>query len=105
MYSGILFLIDFTLNIFYFQGSSHVQVKDIRFIRVSGTSASEIAVNLNCSSSNPCYGIELNDINLSLENGGKATSWCSNARVSYTGTQNPATCQQALAPAMMLEYM
>ncbi|WOH14493.1 hypothetical protein DCAR_0934012 [Daucus carota subsp. sativus] len=86
-------------------GSSHVQVKDIKFIRVSGTSASEIAVNLNCSSSNPCYDIELNDINLSLENGGKATSWCSNARVSYIGTQNPSSCQQALAPAMMLEYM
>ncbi|KAL1814215.1 hypothetical protein ACET3Z_024280 [Daucus carota] len=75
-------------------GSSHVQVKDVKFIRVEGTSRSEIAVNLNCSSSKPCRGIELNNINLSLADGGNATSSCSNASVSYIGTQNPAPCQE-----------
>lgn len=79
-----------------FQGSSHVQVKDVKFKRVKGTSSSEIAVNLNCSSSNPCYGSELNDINLSIEDGGKATSSCSNANISYIGPQNPPPCQNTL---------
>ncbi|KAK1367397.1 Exopolygalacturonase [Heracleum sosnowskyi] len=78
-------------------GSSHVQVKDVKFVRVEGTSSSQIAVNLNCSSSNPCYGIELNDINLSLEDGGKATSSCSNANISFIGPQNPAPCQNTLS--------
>lgn len=73
-------------------------MKDIKFIRVEGTSSSEIAVNLNCSSSNPCYGIELNDINLSLEDGGKATSACSNANISYIGPQNPTPCQNIPSP-------
>ncbi|KAL8096634.1 hypothetical protein AgCh_037564 [Apium graveolens] len=79
-------------------GSSHVQVKDVKFIRVKGTSSSEIAVNLNCSTSKPCSGIELNDINLSLDDGGETTSSCSNADISYIGPQNPAPCQNALSP-------
>ncbi|KAK1384390.1 Pectin lyase superfamily protein [Heracleum sosnowskyi] len=30
-------------------GSSHVQVKDVKFVRVQGKSSSQITVNLNCS--------------------------------------------------------
>lgn len=75
------------------QGNSQVQVEDVKFIGVRGTSSSEIAVNLDCSSSKPCQGIELDDINLSLDSGGKATSSCSNAHVSFIGTQNPTPCR------------
>ncbi|WOH07204.1 hypothetical protein DCAR_0626633 [Daucus carota subsp. sativus] len=78
------------------QGTSNVQVKDVKFIGVRGTSSSEIAVNLDCSSSKPCQGIELDNINLSLASGGKATSSCSNARVSSSGTQNPPPCQNRM---------
>ncbi|XP_074354175.1 exopolygalacturonase-like [Apium graveolens] len=78
------------------RGSSHVQVKDVKFIRVRGTSSSKIAVNLDCSRSKPCEGIELDDINLRLYSGGKAKSFCSNAHVSYTGTQNPPPCRNIL---------
>ncbi|KAL1814549.1 hypothetical protein ACET3Z_017123 [Daucus carota] len=87
-------------------GNSHVQVKDIKFIGISGTSASKIAVNLNCSSSNPCSDIELNNINLSFQDGTRAVSACSNApRILYVGPQNPHACPQRLDPSMMLAYM
>lgn len=82
------------------QGSSNVQVADVKFIGVRGTSRSEIAVNLDCSTSKLCQGIELKDINLSLASGGKSTSSCSNALVSYIGTQNPAPCPNKVPPLM-----
>ncbi|KAK1393225.1 Exopolygalacturonase [Heracleum sosnowskyi] len=77
-------------------GNSHVKVSKVKFIDVKGTSASPVAVKLQCSSEMPCEEIELDTINLSLVSGGKATSSCSNANVTYNGPQNPPPCSNSL---------
>lgn len=80
----------------FLQGNSHVKVSDVKFIDVHGTSASPIAVKLQCSPEMPCEGIELDNINLSLGSGGDATSSCANVQVQYKGTQNPPPCPNSL---------
>lgn len=83
-------LINFVLNL---QGeSSRVQVSNVKFNGIKGTSASQLAVVLECSASKPCQGIEMDNINLILNDGGKTTSKCDNANVTYSGPQNPPAC-------------
>ncbi|WOG91684.1 hypothetical protein DCAR_0310934 [Daucus carota subsp. sativus] len=77
-------------------GNSHVQVSDVKFIGVQGTSISPIAVKLQCSPEKPCEGIELDTISISLNDGGETTSSCSNVNVTYNGPQNPPTCSNSL---------
>ncbi|KAL5555106.1 hypothetical protein UlMin_037342 [Ulmus minor] len=51
------------------KGSSQVQIRDVKFRDVSGTSSVKVAVNLMCSQSTPCHEIELKDINLAYAGG------------------------------------
>lgn len=76
-----------------FQAASKVQIKDVKFIDIWGTSSSKVAVKLQCSQSAPCENIELQDINLSYQGpGGAAVSFCSNAHGFSNGTQVPPSC-------------
>ncbi|EEF39303.1 Exopolygalacturonase clone GBGE184 precursor, putative [Ricinus communis] len=43
---------------------SRVKISDVHYKNIGGTSASNVAVSLTSSSSNPCQGIELADIDL-----------------------------------------
>lgn len=72
---------------------SLVEVSNVKFSDINGTSACPIAVSIECSESKPCQGIELNNINLSLSDGGETTSLCANANITYSGTQNPPPCK------------
>ncbi|XP_056173210.1 exopolygalacturonase-like [Syzygium oleosum] len=70
-----------------------LQISDVRFRNIRGTSSSLVAVNINCSPAVPCTGIELRDID--LEYGGrerKASSVCANAKGASYGKQNPPSC-------------
>lgn len=71
-------------------------MSDVKFIGVQGTSASPVAVNLQCSSEMPCEEIELDNININSGSGGDATSSCSNVKVQYNGPQNPPPCPNSL---------
>ncbi|KAL0000679.1 hypothetical protein SO802_014460 [Lithocarpus litseifolius] len=63
------------------KGDSQVQIRDVKFRNITGTSSSKIAVAFDCSKSKPCENIELNNINLTYNGaGGPATSLCSNAK-------------------------
>ncbi|KAK2643937.1 hypothetical protein Ddye_019132 [Dipteronia dyeriana] len=75
------------------QASSHVQIKDITYKNIWGTSSTKLAVGLQCSSRFPCKNIVLNDINL-VHNGpeGFASSFCSNVKGASYGRQTPAPC-------------
>ncbi|XP_063945849.1 exopolygalacturonase-like [Daucus carota subsp. sativus] len=75
---------------------SHVQVSDVKFINVHGISKSEVAINLQCSSTMPCQGIELDTIDLSLDGGEQTTASCSNVNATYDGSQNPPPCSNSL---------
>ncbi|XP_065628573.1 exopolygalacturonase [Quercus suber] len=63
------------------KGNSQVQIQDVKYINIRGTSSSKLAVTFDCSKSKPCENIELNDINLTYKSVGHAASSCSNAKV------------------------
>ncbi|XP_074364680.1 exopolygalacturonase-like [Apium graveolens] len=75
-------------------GDSKVQISNVKYIGVTGTSASPVAVDLQCSNSMPCQDIYLENIDLSLTGGGQTSSSCANVNPTYSGTQNPAPCSQ-----------
>ncbi|KAK1356426.1 Polygalacturonase [Heracleum sosnowskyi] len=56
--------------------TSALQVKNISYIRVKGTSATENAIKFACSDNYPCKGLYLEDIQLVPESGGKLNSFC-----------------------------
>ncbi|KAF4356715.1 hypothetical protein F8388_010937 [Cannabis sativa] len=72
---------------------SAVQVKNVIYKSISGTSATEEAIKFDCSEVSPCQGIVLQDIDLKLE--GKegeeeqVKAVCTNVKVSNIGTVSP----------------
>ncbi|THU60335.1 hypothetical protein C4D60_Mb07t11560 [Musa balbisiana] len=73
---------------------SKVQINDVKFRRIKGTSRTKVAVNLLCSSDAPCSNIELDDIRLECSAGGecKTTSSCTNVKANFSGVQIPSPC-------------
>ncbi|KAK1592895.1 hypothetical protein Q3G72_032120 [Acer saccharum] len=72
---------------------SHVQIKDITYKNIWGTSSTKLAVGLQCSKRFPCKNIVLNNINLvHLGPEGFARSLCSNVNGASYGRQTPASC-------------
>ncbi|KAK6917933.1 Glycoside hydrolase, family 28 [Dillenia turbinata] len=73
------------------QGSSQVQIELVKFINIMGTSSSLVAVDLKCSKSKPCKGIELNNIHLDYNGEGPSTATCSNVnQISYQNEVVPS---------------
>ncbi|XP_022728402.1 polygalacturonase-like [Durio zibethinus] len=72
---------------------SRIKLSNISFKNIRGTSSTQQAVKLICSSSLPCEGVELANIDL-VYNGpeGPATCHCQNVSPKLTGKQNPSTC-------------
>lgn len=58
---------------------------------IHGTSATEVAVKLDCSSKNPCTGINLEDVKLTYKNQ-PAEASCINADGLATGFVQPNSC-------------
>ncbi|XP_010504680.1 PREDICTED: polygalacturonase ADPG1 [Camelina sativa] len=63
---------------------SAVQVKNVVYKNISGTSATDVAITFNCSEKYPCQGIVLENVNIK---GGNAS--CKNANVKNQGTVSP----------------
>ncbi|XP_056166393.1 exopolygalacturonase-like [Syzygium oleosum] len=73
--------------------ASNVQIKDVLFSKIQGTSASQVAVNLICSPSLPCKNINLDNINLAYTGSkGNAKSYCAHVIGSSRGVQKPPSC-------------
>ncbi|KAL7125650.1 hypothetical protein ABFS83_14G130900 [Erythranthe nasuta] len=69
---------------------SKVKISDVHFRNIRGTSISAVSISLNCSSTFPCQGIELSNIDLQpIAPIGPLRSSCSNARFFVTGKINP----------------
>ncbi|CAL1353263.1 unnamed protein product [Linum trigynum] len=72
---------------------SAVQIKNVVYKNVKGTSASEVAIKLDCSKSFPCQGVVLQDVHLvrqgSQEDKG-ARAVCSNVKLSEVGAVSPS---------------
>ncbi|OMO92658.1 Glycoside hydrolase, family 28 [Corchorus olitorius] len=74
------------------QTSSHVQIRDVTYRNIRGTSSSEIAVSMDCSKSVPCKNIVMSDINLSHLGQGPLKSSCSYVDGRFYGRNNPPPC-------------
>ncbi|XP_055805275.1 polygalacturonase-like [Solanum dulcamara] len=72
------------------QGSG-IKISDVTYEDIRGTSATEVAVKLDCSKTNPCSGITLEDVNLSYKNQPTQAS-CVNARGRVSGLEKPTNC-------------
>ncbi|WMV15176.1 hypothetical protein MTR67_008561, partial [Solanum verrucosum] len=70
---------------------SGVKISDITYQDIHGTSATKVAVKLDCSKSNPCSGITLEDVNLSY-NDHPAKASCVNVSGRVSGLEKPANC-------------
>ncbi|XAR54364.1 Polygalacturonase [Bertholletia excelsa] len=68
---------------------SAVQVQNVWYKNIKGTSASEEAIKFDCSRSFPCKGIVLQDVNLAPLSDEKAKATCSNVRLSAKGRVSP----------------
>lgn len=75
------------------QSSSQVQIQNVRFNNIWGTSLTKVAVKLQCSRNAPCKGVELAGVNL-LYRGydGPATSLCENVAGWTRGYIYPPSC-------------
>ncbi|XP_058075554.1 polygalacturonase-like [Magnolia sinica] len=71
---------------------SAVEVSDVVYKNIRGTSASYEAVTFNCSRSSPCKGIVLQDIDLVGHAGKKTSRSCNNVRGSTIGKVVPPSC-------------
>ncbi|KAM3690479.1 hypothetical protein ACB098_09G127500 [Castanea mollissima] len=68
---------------------SAVQVKNVLYQNIYGTSASDVAIEFNCSNSFPCQKILLQSINLEAEKGKKTEALCNNVKSTDTGIVSP----------------
>ncbi|KAL6284142.1 hypothetical protein ACE6H2_015071 [Prunus campanulata] len=76
---------------------SKVQIKDVKFKNIWGTSSTKYVVTLKCSQTSPCQEIELTDFYLNY-NGleGSGVSACSNVEVEAYGQQTPPACTEKI---------
>ncbi|KAL9251036.1 Polygalacturonase-like protein, partial [Drosera capensis] len=70
---------------------SGVKISDVTYLDIHGTSATEVAVNLDCSSKYPCSQITLQDVQLTYNDRAPLAS-CLNAGVSSSGLVQPTSC-------------
>ncbi|CAO2195528.1 unnamed protein product [Urochloa humidicola] len=80
-------------------GSSGIRISDVRYVGIRGSSATPVAVNFDCSRSNPCSGIRLQDVALTYYGtrsrsrpADAARSYCRNAQGSTSGLVLPPSC-------------
>ncbi|KAL8255499.1 hypothetical protein R6Q59_030566 [Mikania micrantha] len=72
---------------------SGVTIKDVVYEDIHGTSATQVAVKLDCNPGNPCTGIRLQDVNLNYIRGGQpAVSSCAYAAGTASGVLHPTSC-------------
>ncbi|CAL5391428.1 unnamed protein product [Camellia sinensis] len=72
---------------------SAVQISDVTYTNINGSSVSDQAITLSCSVSKPCTNIVMGQINLfSSVPGGKITSFCQNAHGTSISTVPNVTC-------------
>ncbi|KAL2479987.1 Polygalacturonase ADPG1 [Abeliophyllum distichum] len=64
--------------------SSAVQVRNVVYQNIKGTSASDVAINFDCSKKYPCQGILLQNVNL-----GSAKAECNNVNLKNIGSITP----------------
>ncbi|GMY31978.1 exopolygalacturonase-like, partial [Fagus crenata] len=74
-------------------GDSQIQIRNVKYGNIRGTSSTKIAVAFECSKVKPCQDIELKEINLAYQGAdGPVASSCSNVKGVASGEQKPPSC-------------
>ncbi|KAL3619881.1 hypothetical protein CASFOL_034793 [Castilleja foliolosa] len=71
--------------------ASGVKISDVTYQDIHGTSATQVAVKLECSKTKPCSDITLDEVNLSYGDK-KAIASCAYAGGTADGLVNPTSC-------------
>ncbi|KAH6794606.1 Pectin lyase-like superfamily protein [Perilla frutescens var. hirtella] len=71
------------------QQNSAVEIKSVMYQNIKGTSASNVAIDFNCSKSHPCKGVVLQNVSLVGVKGGKSEAVCKNINLQNFGTVSP----------------
>ncbi|XP_027337590.1 probable polygalacturonase At3g15720 [Abrus precatorius] len=71
------------------ENNGAVQISDVTYSDVRGTTITPNAVQLNCDSSIPCTNIVFDRINITSANGQKTFGTCTNERATCTSSCNP----------------
>jgi polygalacturonase len=75
------------------QAGSAVEISNVVFKNIIGTTITKEAIKLDCSENVPCHDITLQNIDLRMQGGKGATeSICQNARWRKAGTVLPLPC-------------
>ncbi|OMO71482.1 Glycoside hydrolase, family 28 [Corchorus olitorius] len=69
--------------------SSAVQVKNVVYKNIKGTSASDVAIKFDCSKNYPCQGILLDNVDLQDEKDSSAKAVCNNVKMTERGYVSP----------------
>ncbi|KAL3646070.1 hypothetical protein CASFOL_011250 [Castilleja foliolosa] len=81
-------------------GESSVELKGVKFIDVQGSSATQVAVKLDCSGNKPCQSVQLDRVNLDFQ-GQTTIAACSNVDPEFVESdQVPSKCSE---PAVTLD--
>ncbi|XP_022973590.1 polygalacturonase-like [Cucurbita maxima] len=70
---------------------SGVKISEVTYEDIKGTSATEIGVKFDCSLTNPCIGLTLEDIKVTYNNQ-IAKASCKGAKGTASGVVEPASC-------------
>ncbi|PKU75476.1 Polygalacturonase [Dendrobium catenatum] len=70
---------------------SGIQISDVEYKNIEGTSASPIAIKLDCSPTNPCKGLGMSNIKLTYKER-PAKSFCKYASGHSSGLMIPPSC-------------
>ncbi|KAK7277774.1 hypothetical protein RJT34_22791 [Clitoria ternatea] len=71
------------------------KISDVHFRNIRGTTVSNVAVSLQCSTINPCEGIEVANVDLAYSGRPQNTTFvssCLNAKAVFGGKLNPPAC-------------
>ncbi|KAL6227862.1 hypothetical protein ACLB2K_001818 [Fragaria x ananassa] len=70
---------------------SGVKVSDVLYQNIRGTSATAVAIKLDCSAANPCSGVRLENVNLTCRKQA-IQSYCTNVNGKSVGTVQTSSC-------------
>ncbi|CAA0818432.1 Pectin lyase-like superfamily protein [Striga hermonthica] len=70
---------------------SGVEISDVMYQDIQGTSATQVAVKFDCSNGFPCKGIKMEKVKLSYQNR-PSQAQCVNAAGSVYGSVEPSSC-------------
>ncbi|KAK2429707.1 Pectin lyase superfamily protein [Trifolium repens] len=72
---------------------SKVEISNVSFKNIHGSSNTQVAISLKCSAKYPCKSITMDNIDLWQNRGvGKLSNLCSNVKGASYGKQNPPSC-------------